>query len=812
MIKKISTINKLAVFDDFTWDKSVLDEGSKIQYFKQLNIIYGRNYSGKTTLSRILRAFETGNISDKYHDYSFSLVLDNKTLTNSNLTGHGLEIRVFNEDFVRDNLQFIIDPDANINSFAILGDDNLKIEAEITQLISEMGSATEGNETGLFLHLKSAKNEQSKASNDYFAAKNSLDTKKKEKATGKTGIKYNERYGDPTYDIRHLENDISKVILDSYMPLDDKTKHTLENSLLEVRKEKITKLPDLVLPFNELSERTKLLITRKIGNSNKIGELLRDVALNTWVKEDYKLHKEKRKKCAFCGSDITQSRWDELGRHFDEESKKLEAEIELLIDEIDKHIIYVKNYFHIDKYKFYLQFQEKIDDLEKTFIKNSEIYIEQINSLKSQLLERKDNITVETKFVSPSDVTKEINTLMEEYKNICDLSNNYTNELDKTHSSARRSLQLQEVSDFIVTLDYKNEIARIDNLKKEMDYKTKTVESTQDQIETIESKIQDKKRQMNDEEKGAIKVNEYLNNYIGNQSLKLQAVSTIDTNEKKVHFEIVRNGEKAYNMSGGECSLIAFCYFLAKLNDIETSGKKPIIWIDDPISSLDSNHVFFVYSLISTEIANKRNYTQLFISTHNLDFLKYLRRLNGKFYDRDTNIQKGYFLIANSGKTSTIRVMPNYMKKYATEFNYLFGEIYRCSKIETIDDNNYSSFYNFSNNARKFLEIYLFYRYPDILDDRDEKDKRLKMEKFFGAGQVPVIFTERITNEYSHLLGAIERGALPIEVAEMKTVAKLIIGRIKENKDQYKSFLNSINVVETEPSENNNGQNELDFG
>ncbi|NHN34968.1 AAA family ATPase [Paenibacillus sp. S3N08] len=36
-----------------------------------------------------------------------------------------------------------------------------------------------------------------------------------------------------------------------------------------------------------------------------------------------------------------------------------------------------------------------------------------------------------------------------------------------------------------------------------------------------------------------------------------------------MRFEIVRNGKRAYHLSEGECSLISFCYFIAKLDDIE---------------------------------------------------------------------------------------------------------------------------------------------------------------------------------------------------------------------------------------------------
>ena len=66
MIEKISIIKNLAVFDNFTWDEAVLNTEGRPLRFQKLNILYGRNYSGKTTLSRILRAMETGMISDKY--------------------------------------------------------------------------------------------------------------------------------------------------------------------------------------------------------------------------------------------------------------------------------------------------------------------------------------------------------------------------------------------------------------------------------------------------------------------------------------------------------------------------------------------------------------------------------------------------------------------------------------------------------------------------------------------------------------------------------------------------------------------------
>lgn len=157
MLRKIKYIKNLGVFDDFNWDSEVKKKCGAAQNFADINIIYGRNYSGKTTLSRIARALETGALSDKYGAPSFQLKFaDNSDVTLAALSNHDKHIRVFNEDFIRDNLRFITNPDDSIESFAILGDDNNKIEKEIEALEAELGSSVEDQETGLFSERKQA--------------------------------------------------------------------------------------------------------------------------------------------------------------------------------------------------------------------------------------------------------------------------------------------------------------------------------------------------------------------------------------------------------------------------------------------------------------------------------------------------------------------------------------------------------------------------------------------------------------------------------------------------------------------------------
>jgi wobble nucleotide-excising tRNase len=287
-----------------------------------------------------------------------------------------------------------------------------------------------------------------------------------------------------------------------------------------------------------------------------------------------------------------------------------------------------------------------------------------------------------------------------------------------------------------------------------------------------------------------LKVNEYLNNFFGHDFLTLKALEESDQlGDKKIRFEIIRNGKKAYHLSEGECSLIAFCYFMAKLEDIETKGSKPIIWIDDPISSLDSNHIFFVYSLINSEIVAKQDFEQLFISTHNLDFLKYLKRLPS-----DYNITEK-FIVLRDGERSEIRLMPKYLKDYVTEFNFLFHQIYLCAKTDISTEESFSVYYNFGNNCRKFLEALLFYKYPSRIDNQTRNANSKRLLKYFGDNNQATVLTERVNNELSHLEEIFDRGMSPIDIPELKKVAQFVLDKIKENdNDQYEALLESIGI------------------
>lgn len=784
MITKFKTINNLAVFQNFNWDTTIRDDGNNVVLFKPINIFYGRNYSGKTTLSRIVRALETGSISDKYENPQFEVSIKDVGDSNpNNLTTHGKKIRVFNEDFVKDNLRFIANPNESITPFAIIGG-NATIETEIQDLKTELGNDEAGTESGFYLELKNAATIASTALQAYQSDNNNLNQQLSYKAINNpNGIKYkSEKYGDQNYNINKLLSDITTVLTPPFQPLaDDKVIEKL-NLLDESANPDIPAISKPNLDLSTLNIKAKELVTKSISSSNKIEQLLKDAILNRWVKEGRQLHKNNLEKCSFCGNDISVERWNELDSHFDEESEKLEKEIDTLILQIENSLHDIETQLPINKKSFYSKFHLDLDTLISQRQQAIDNIKSEFNRIKSSLQERKDDILNPKTFVEITDNSKLLENCWLTFESFRTQANDYSNSLGREQIEAKRLLRLREVSDFVVTIQYANKTASIQTLKMISDTEIQNRKVIEEKIKQQIVKIEDKERLMKDEEKGALKVNEYLNNFFGHDFLTLQAKEETD---KKIRFEIVRNGKKAHHLSEGECSLIAFCYFMAKLEDVETKGSKPIIWIDDPISSLDSNHIFFVYSLINAEIMVKEEFEQIFISTHNLDFLKYLKRLPGA----SNRNQCGYFLISRENKNSKIKLMPRYLKDYVTEFNFLFHQIYMCSNADADDENQHNLFYNFANNTRKFLEAFLYYKYPNAI----EKDDKLK--RFFGDNRQASTMTDRINNEFSHLEGLFERSMTPIDIPEMKKTAKFLLDKIQEkDSEQYEALLLSIGV------------------
>ena len=88
------------------------------------------------------------------------------------------------------------------------------------------------------------------------------------------------------------------------------------------------------------------------------------------------------------------------------------------------------------------------------------------------------------------------------------------------------------------------------------------------------------------------KINKHLKEFFGREEIKLEL------DGDKNGYIIKRDGKIAKNLSEGEKTAIAFSYFVVKVEEKEFKIKDGIIFIDDPISSFDSNFIYHTFSLI----------------------------------------------------------------------------------------------------------------------------------------------------------------------------------------------------------------------
>lgn len=784
MFKKIKTISNIAVYKDFNWDRTVKESNTRIAEFKSVNIIYGRNYSGKTTLSRVFRACETGIISDKYSNPSFSIELgDGLEFKSESIPFSGEKVRVFNEDFVRENLSFITNSDDSISSFAILGDDNNRIEKEIEVKEIELGSIEEN--TGLNAIKKHEMFNYLKAKGAVASALSSLESKIKDKANKKdSGIKHNKIFGEATYNAVKLNKDIQLVRLPSYVKFPESKIHETITLLKEDTKSPVPPVNPLSLNYPAIQLKVREVIGRKIAIANPIMELVENNILENWVRKGREQHEGKREVCGFCGSPLSPDLYKTLDEHFNKESEELRRDLEVLITSVDDEIKRTPTFLNIDNSSFYSTYRERFDDIKEQFVINAHKYVENLKLCRRMLKNRLADIFKPIEFIEAEDVTNLIENIFSGLKETVDLSNALTESLSNKKLKAKYDLRLNDVYLFLQNIKYEDELNRLSELRLVESSCAKSHMKAQADVSKLEGEIKTLKSELKDETKGADRVNEYLNDFFGHKEISLSSIESLGG----YRFEVIRHGQKAYHLSEGECSLVAFCYFMAKLEDINTKGHKPIIYIDDPISSLDNNHIFFIFSLINSEIVNSGSFSQLFISTHNLDFLKYLKRLLPKDIDGN-NLERRYFIVERSDQESSIRLMPNYLKSYVTEFNYLFHQIFKCANApDTAAADEHDCYYNYANSARKFLEAFLYFKYPNA----NEKDNS-KLSRFFGGDIRSKILIERITNEYSHLAGVFERSITPVEIPEMKTSAQFILNKINEkDPEQYSSLLESI--------------------
>lgn len=781
MIRKID-IQKFGQFNDFVWNTHC---GHALQ-FKRMNIIYGRNYSGKTTLSRVFRCIEENKLHDRHCDAMFTIALQNGDIISQaqlERLNQQYNVRVYNTDFVRKNLSWLHRPDGSIDPFTVLGEINVSITQQVEEIESCLGNVDEKN--GLLWALECLKAEASVKEESALKAQRELNSSLSAKAAE---IKNDATiFNVPKYQINSLKADIESN--DFGAILDAETIAEKRKSLFELQKPVLTNITYKGSNLRKYIATVKELVEIKISISKRIQELVIDTLLEQWVLKGKEMHKNKRGSCGFCGSPISDEIWQKLDNHFNQESTELRNEIAFQINVLQKAQESLKSFINLSKENIYSQYHTSFELLLGEWDQIVAQYNQALFDLIIQLQERESKIFDPKTFVPVIDPSNQIESIVGKFNELIADNNSHTDQLNEIQNQVRNELRISEVMRFVQDISYYKRVeeigAELGNLKPLKDQ----IKESQFEIDRLIAERDKLLAETTNERRGAELVNIHLGSFFGHSQLKLVAIGE----GEGLRFQIIRNSTPAFDLSEGETSLISFCYFMAtiedQLQDLNASSRL-VIYIDDPISSLDSNHVFFMFSLVDTIIAKAAKYAQLFISTHSLDFFKYLKKLSPPGGEK-----VAYFLLESRGmngyRCSVLSDMPNYLKEFVTEFNYLFFQIHKAyqeaKKVQALnEDERHSQIYSFSNNLRKFLECYLFYRFPNT------KDPLKNIDKFF-RGHVPSL-VNRIINEYSHLT-QLERGLRPLDFSEIGDCAEIVLRQLLEaDEEQYKALCESVGI------------------
>ncbi|EGG1213289.1 AAA family ATPase, partial [Campylobacter jejuni] len=654
-------------YKNFKW-------GNNLEEFKTINIFYGRNYSGKTTLSRIARSFELKKHNEDFLDGNFKIKLeDGNFLTQNDVIKSNLDIRVYNSDFVKENLNYLYDKKGNIKGFKSIGEEQKNIKEIIEKREKILKTRNE--------KLQKLENDKKEFLND------DRETKLEEKFTEKASLiatnpNYLKGY---RYNKTALKKDLNiiKNNEDAYILNNEE-----QNQFIKILEDKEKHNTNFNNTFNKdnfqgiLKHSLGILEKEVIIKENLTSEL------RQWLEEGLKFHKEhlSTQQCKFCNNPLTLERivWIENNIKDDSgEKEKIEEELKDLLDNFENYKLELKKILQDIEYEnFYSNYKDSFIALKEQLGANIANYNKELLKIEEKIKEKQKDVFTPIKLENTNDFSDEIFLILNKIENLCKENDEYTNKLSTNQDEAREKLRLNEVAKFAKDSDCFAIQDEIQNLKQNINTLEKSIATQNNKIDLLESRIKKYKEKLSNLETSTSNINKYLKSYFGHNMLELK-VKKDDKGQLNGEFEILRNGKQAKNLSEGECSLIAFCYFVASLKDANTKDKNPIIWIDDPISSLDNNHIFFIFSLIENEIIKKDSFEQFFISTHNLDFLKYIKRLKKSKLKQNENDEteyefpQYYFIergVKESMETSEIKNLSKCLKKYTTEFNYLFEQ------------------------------------------------------------------------------------------------------------------------------------------
>ncbi|MCM5530265.1 AAA family ATPase [Parasegetibacter sp. NRK P23] len=626
MLTKIA-LNKIASFKNL----AALDTDKKI------NLIYGLNGTGKSTFSNYLHK----QTDEKYKDCSI------QGLDSSH------DILVYNQAFIQDTFF----ESENLKGIFTLSKENKEAETkianaqkEIQKLETEKEAKTkelEKENSAIFQKQEVAKNTVWKIKTDYSGGDRVLEFCLEGYKGSKDSLfsyvfQLTKPTSKPTKSIDDLKNDLQSISGDNA--------------------QKYSGLSQITFTPQNIESDT-LFAKQIVGNENStVSQLIKELGNSDWVKAGLQYlptePTEENSTCPFCQENtISATLVESIKNYFD---ASYEADINSLkgflsnysgaIQSIPNKSFFEANpKFDVFKKDFelkYIAFTKVIEDNRKLIedkIKTPSIPLNLKSSIQS--------------LQELNDVIKKINALILEHNKNIDQKESVKSNIKKIFWQVMR-------------WDYDKTISSYNTDKNTSKSKTDTLDKI---IKEYQTKIDTLNKAIADQQKQTVNIKEAIVN-INTALIDLGITDFNIKHHSENLYKIARgeNQDKIFrSLSEGEKMIISFLYFIelcrGKKEATET-GKKKVVIIDDPISSLSHIYVFNVGRLIKNEFFGVKEikkdpvtgekittwqykYEQVFILTHSLYFFYEITETN---HDVRKEVQKLFRLMKNENGSAFV--------------------------------------------------------------------------------------------------------------------------------------------------------------
>jgi len=682
MIKKIKSIQKFHIFQNFVWNKDLDD-------FKKYNLIYGWNGSGKTTLSNFLRQIELCDVSPDCEN--FNIITENETITEKNISEATLSLKVFNQDFVKEN---IFTESGEITPIFFLGREDITTKKSLELLKTQQSKiidTIEKNEKTLDKQVKGIdkfRSAKAKEIKDFLhsAGENKYNNYDKTNFKTRCSLLQKEEFAEKILPPEKIDE--LKLVTNSHA------------------KEKIAAIICDVPQLSDLELETKQLLSTTVI-AKVIERLNRDSELNIWVSQGLSIVKvQNLDVCPFCEQKLPSDLVDQLDGHFNDEYENFLQNIDQLILKFtltkEKSIISLPS-----KSDFYDELTSDFEKHKQTLLQELTEYSIFIDSLISDLNEKRRNIFIKLdklytlpKINFSGNIDK-INSIVTEH-------NSKTENFTIAIQNARLVLEEHFVAESLCNyLEMESTLASMENES----------ETNQTKYDKITHQIVELEKKIIEHRTPAEEINADLRNYLGHEEIKFDLEGD--------GYQILRNGMVAEALSEGEKTAVSFIYFLKTLRDKDFDFENSTIIIDDPISSLDSNSLYNAFSFLKNRTEGTQ---QLIVLTHNYSFFKEVK--NWLLTSKSRSEKSSMYMIKNTFvddcRIAELHPLDDLLKKYTSEYHYLFSLVHHHAISPKQELKNY---YLLPNISRRLLESFFAFRYPALVGNFGNQFEKSKISK-----------------------------------------------------------------------------------